>query len=89
MRQIPRNKLLREPPGARRVNLALRNSGLRQGDVADGCNCDSTTVNRVVNGFNRTALNQRIRREIANRTGFDEDWLFAHAEPPLQSEALQ
>lgn len=87
MRSIPRNKLLQEPPGARRVNLALRNSGLHQGDVADGCNCDSTTVSLVVRGRNRTALNQRIRREVARLTGFDEEWLFAHAEPPLHSEA--
>ena len=87
MQTIPRDKLLQEPPGPRRIHLALRNQGLDQRHVADACNCNNTTVSLVVRGKNRTSLNQRIRCKVAEVTGLEEDWLFAHAEPPLQSEA--
>ena len=87
MQPLSRDKLLQEPPGPRRIHLALRNRGFDQHDVAEACNCDNATVSRVVQGRNRTPLNQRIRRKVVELSGFEEDWLFAHAEPPLQTDA--
>lgn len=87
MQSFSRDKLLQEPAGPRRVHLALRNQGLDQYHVAEACNCNNTTVSKVVQGRNRTVLNQRIRDKVVELTGFEETWLFAHAEPPLHPEA--
>lgn len=87
VQSFSRDKLMQEPPGPRRVHLALRNRDLDQHHVAEACNCNNTTVSKVVKGRNRTSLNQRIRDKVVELTGFEETWLFAHAEPPLQPEA--
>ena len=87
MQAFSRDQLLQEPPGPRRIHLALRNQGLDQHHVAEACNCNNTTVSKVVQGRNRTVLNQRIRDKLVELTGFQEAWLFAHAEPPFQSVA--
>lgn len=79
MPAIPLDRLLREPPGPRRVQLALRNRGLHQAHVALECNCDQSTVSRVVSGLLTSQLHQRIRQTIIDFTGLDEDWLFAQA----------
>lgn len=75
---IPRDRLLKEPPGPRRVRLALRNQGYMQVHVALECNCDQSTVSRVVAGLMTNELHQRIRQAIVALTGMDEPWLFAH-----------
>ena len=76
MPAIPLDRLLREPPGPRRVQLALRNRGLHQAHVALECNCDQSTVSRVVAGLLTSELHQRIRQTVISLTGLDEHWLF-------------
>jgi hypothetical protein len=46
--------------------------------VALDCNCDQSTVSRVVAGLLTSELHQRIRQAIVDLTGMDEPWLFAH-----------
>ena len=79
MPAIPLDRLMKEPPGPRRVQLALRNRGLHQGHVALECNCDQSTVSRVVAGLLTSELHQRIRQAIVTLTGLDEGWLFENA----------
>lgn len=79
MAVIPLDRLLREPPGPRRVQLALRNRGLHQSHVALECNCDQSTVSRVAAGLLTSELHQRIRQTIVSLTKLDEGWLFENA----------
>lgn len=85
MKNIPEKKLLKEPPGPRRVLLALGNQGKAQQDVADTCNCDNSTVSRVVGGKNSTELHQRIRGVIVKMAGMEEAWLFTHGDSPIRN----
>lgn len=79
---IPMDRLLREPPGKRRALLALGNQGLNLGHVAIECNCDRTTVSRVLAAPPATGLHRRLRRVLADLAGQPEAWLFEHVDQP-------
>ena len=79
--QISKIQLLNEPPGHRRVHLAIWRKGMNYSDIAGLCNCDRSVVSRVVHGANITELHTRIRLKIAQISRMPEDWLFADPEP--------
>jgi transcriptional regulator with XRE-family HTH domain len=67
-----------EPPGPRRVYLALRAAGSSQERVAEACNCGRAVVSAVVHGACSTDLHTRVRAALAEATGVSESWLFEH-----------
>jgi len=71
--------LKNEPPGPRRVHLALRRKGLNQFDVARAANCERSTVSKVISGaITRSPLVDRIKQAVVELTGQRKGWLFAH-----------
>lgn len=70
----------REPPGPRRINLALAERGFSHEDVANLANCERSWATRVVGGdFRReTDLVRRVKAQIIRLTGRNPAWLFAH-----------
>lgn len=65
-----------EPPGPRRVILALKAKGSSMKLVAETCNCDKAVVTRVARGLNTNELHGRIKAVVADVTGLPEAWLF-------------
>lgn len=89
MPKLTRAQILTEPPGNRRAYLALRSVDLEQGDIAHACNCSRSMVSHVIAGRHSTSdLYPRIRQAIASRTGFEQSWLFAHADKPSQANTI-
>ncbi|KMY67108.1 hypothetical protein AAU61_14370 [Desulfocarbo indianensis] len=79
MDDTTRQRLLTEPPGPRRIYVALRAVGSCQERIAEACNCNRAVVSRVVRqGINTTELHARIRESLSQKTGMAESWLFAH-----------
>jgi|GEM_PF-3268688 hypothetical protein len=87
---MDRERILREPPGHRRLWLALRAKGLDYSRLAEDCNCDRTIISRVARGMCSTDLHRRIRARAAELSGLDQAWLFeptqAQANTPAQSD---
>lgn len=81
---MDRDRLMKEPPGFRRLFLALRAVGWTFQLLARDCNCNGSVVSQVARGFNTTDLHQRIRARAAELTGLDQAWLFEPkpAQPP-------
>ena len=77
---ITKTQLLTEPPGPRRVQLALWRLGMNYSDVARRCNCNKGLISQVVRGLNSTTLHTRIRAQIVTLAGIDESWLFEQPE---------
>lgn len=73
-----KSNFLNEPPGRRRSFLALKAVGSSQEKIALACNCDRSLVSQVIGGANSTELHARIRATMAEQTGMEESWLFAH-----------
>ena len=88
MPHIPHDRLMSEPPGRRRVILALRNKGLNLGLVAVECNCDRTVVSKLLSAPPTTELHHRLRRTVAALAGLPEAWLFEHVDSPQAHQRL-
>lgn len=84
MQKLDKKQILTEPPGPRRVLLALASVDANYADVAVNCNCHKSVISRVAAGVNTTKLHARIRALIAQLTDFKESWLFETDSPATE-----